>query len=91
MIDKRKFYINGKWIDPIKQNDLEVINPSNEDSFATISLGSKEDVDAAVQSARKAFDNWKETTKNERISLRLNNVDNEEGVFLNSFISEDIP
>ena len=21
MIDKRKFYINGKWIDPIKQND----------------------------------------------------------------------
>jgi aldehyde dehydrogenase (NAD+) len=69
MIDKRKFYINGKWIDPIKQNDLEVINPSNEDSFATISLGSKEDVDAAVKSARKAFDNWKETTKNERISL----------------------
>jgi len=69
MIDKRKFYINGKWIDPIKQNDLEVINPSNEDSFATISLGSKEDVDAAVKSARKAFDNWKETTKNERINL----------------------
>ena len=31
------------------------------------------------------------TSKNERISLRLNNVDNEEGVFLNSFISEDIP
>ena len=69
MIDKRKFYINGKWIDPIKQNDLEVINPSNEDSFATISLGSKEDVDVAVKSARKAFDNWKETTKNERINL----------------------
>ena len=69
MIDKRKFYINGKWIDPIKQNNLEVINPSNEDSFATISLGSKEDVDAAVKSARKAFDNWKETTKNERINL----------------------
>ena len=30
------------------------------------------------------------TSKNESISLRLNNVDNEEGVFLNSFISEDI-
>ena len=43
MIDKRKFYINGQWIDPIKKNDLEVINPCNEDPFAVISLGSKED------------------------------------------------
>ena len=31
MLDKRKFYINGKWISPSKSNDLEVINPSNED------------------------------------------------------------
>ena len=30
------------------------------------------------------------TSKNESISLRLNNVDNEEGVFLNSSISKDI-
>ncbi len=29
MIDKRKFYINGSWIDPKKKNDKEVINPSN--------------------------------------------------------------
>ena len=31
------------------------------------------------------------TSKMESISLRLNNVDNEEGVFLNSLLSEDIP
>ena len=30
------------------------------------------------------------TSKNESISLRLNNVDEEEGVFLHSFTSEDI-
>ena len=30
------------------------------------------------------------TSKVESISLRLNNVDNEEGVFLNSLLSEDI-
>ena len=41
MLDKRKFYINGKWSSPSKANDLEVINPSNEESFAIISLGSK--------------------------------------------------
>ena len=45
MLDKKKFYINGKWIEPTKKNDFEVINPSNEESFAVISLGSKADVD----------------------------------------------
>ena len=25
MLDKRKFYINGKWIDPVEKNDFEVI------------------------------------------------------------------
>ena len=65
MIDKRKFYINGQWTDPIKKNDLEVINPCNEDPFAVISLGSKEDTDLAVKSAKIAFETWKETGKEE--------------------------
>ena len=49
MLNKRKFYINGKWVSPSKQNDFEVINPSTEDAYAVISLGSKDDVDKAVQ------------------------------------------
>ena len=69
MIDKRNFYINGKWVKPFKTNDFEVINPSNEEPFAIISLGSKEDTDAAVKAAKNAFINWKETSKKERISL----------------------
>ena len=48
MLDKRKFYINGEWISPYKPNDFNVINPSNEDSFAVISLGAKEDVDLSL-------------------------------------------
>ena len=69
MIDKRKFYINGKWVSPSKQNDFKVINPSNEDSYAVISLGSKEDVDKAVQASKIAFENWKKTSKEERLKL----------------------
>jgi len=69
MLDKRKFYINGQWLSPTKPNDLEVINPSNEDSYAIISLGSKEDTDAAVKAAKHAFVDWKETSKEERINL----------------------
>ena len=69
MLDKRKFYINGKWVSPSKPNDLEVINPSNEDAYAVISLGSKEDVDKAVHAAKIAFESWKKTSKEERLKL----------------------
>ena len=69
MLDKRNFYINGEWISPSKTNDFEVINPSNEEPYAVISLGFKEDTDAAVTAAKKAFAKWKETSKEERITL----------------------
>ena len=63
MIDKRKFYINGSWINPIIKNDFEVINPSNEQPYAFISLGSKDDVDLAVNAAKKAFIKWSQVDK----------------------------
>jgi len=69
MFDKRKFYINGKWVNPSKANDFEVINPSNEEAFAIISLGFEEDTNIAVESAKKAFVEWKETSKEKRITL----------------------
>ena len=69
MLDKRKFYINGKWVTPSKLNDFEVINPSNEEPFAAISLGYKEDIDSAVSAAKKAFIHWKATSKEERLNL----------------------
>tara|TARA_Y100000748_G_scaffold302981_1_gene306775 strand:- start:310 stop:1740 length:1431 start_codon:yes stop_codon:yes gene_type:complete len=69
MLDKKNFYINGKWVSPVIRNDFEVINPSNEDVFAVISLGSKKDTDIAVQAAKKAFLKWKETSKEKRINL----------------------
>ena len=69
MLDKKKFYINGKWVDPIKPKDFQVINPSTEEVCAIISLGSPEDTNAAVKSARNSFETWKEVSKNERIKL----------------------
>jgi len=69
MLDKTKFYINGEWVNPSKKNDFDVINPSNEEVCAKITLGSSEDTDKAIQSAKKAFETWKETTKQERVGL----------------------
>jgi len=68
MLDKRKFYINGRWVEPKKPNDFSVINPCNEDPCAIISLGSKEDTNAAIKSAKNAFESWKETTKEDRLN-----------------------
>ena len=69
MLDKRKFYINGKWVSPSKPNDLEVINPSTEEAFATISLGSIEDTNSAVSAAKQALATWSESSKEDRINL----------------------
>ena len=64
-----QFYINGKWVDPINKNELEVIDPSNEEVCAKISLGDLEDTNLAVKSAKKAFPMWSSTSKEERIKL----------------------
>ncbi|PHQ79468.1 MAG: aldehyde dehydrogenase family protein [Thalassobium sp.] len=69
MVDNRKFYINGAWVNPAKANDFDVINPSNEEVCATISLGGQADTDAAVAAARAAFDGWAFTPKGDRIAL----------------------
>jgi len=69
MLEKRSFYINGSWVHPKEQKDIEVINPATEKACAVISLGSKADVNDAVLAAKKAFKTWGYSTKEERISL----------------------
>ena len=69
MIDKRKFYINGDWVDPVNKNDCNVIDPSTEEPYVTISLGSADDTNKAVEAAKNSFLTWKNTSKDERIEL----------------------
>src|SRR6185437_6331687 len=69
MENKLQFYIDGKWVDPVVPKTLEVIDPSNEEPFARISMGSKADVDKAVAAARRAFETWSRTSKEERLAL----------------------
>ena len=64
-----QFYINGKWVDPVTPETLEVINPATEESIGSISVGSSHDVDIAVKAARKAFVSFSKTTVNERLEL----------------------
>lgn len=69
MLDLRNFYINGRWCAPLKSREMEVINPANEQQIATISLGSKGDVDLAVKAARDAFDSFGYSDRASRLKL----------------------
>ncbi len=69
MIEKRQFYINGAWADPIEGRDHHVIDPSTEEPCAVISLGGQADTDAAVAAAKAAFPSWMATPPSERIAL----------------------
>ncbi len=69
MRDCRQFYIDGKWVNPTKAHDYEVINPSDEEPIATISLGGAADVDKAVAAANRAFDSYSQTSVQERLAL----------------------
>jgi aldehyde dehydrogenase (NAD+) len=64
-----KFYIDGKWIDPVEPKSVNVVNPATEQVSGKIALGSAADVDKAVKAARKAFAGWSRTGREERLKV----------------------
>jgi aldehyde dehydrogenase (NAD+) len=69
MRDYLKFYIDGHWVDPVTPKTMDVINPATEEVAGHISAGSKADVDKAVAAARRAFETYSKTSREERIEL----------------------
>jgi aldehyde dehydrogenase (NAD+) len=69
MREHLKFYIDGRWVDPVTPKTLDVINPATETVAGRISAGSAADVDAAVAAARRAFATYSRTSREERIDL----------------------
>ena len=67
MLNKKNFYINGKWVKPDSEKEIKVINPANEDVCTLITLGNKKDIDTAVSAAKEALKLWGYSPKEERI------------------------
>src|ERR1700744_1869482 len=63
------FYIDGKWVEPLRPNTSDVENPATEQVAGKISLGSADDVDAAVKAARRAFASWSQSSREQRLDL----------------------
>ncbi|MGU3497311.1 aldehyde dehydrogenase family protein [Mycobacterium sp. C31M] len=64
-----RFYIDGQWVDPVGSATLEVDNPRTEEVSGRIALGSAADVDKAVTTARRAFADWSQTSREERLAV----------------------
>jgi aldehyde dehydrogenase (NAD+) len=64
-----KFYIDGEWVEPAERRTLDVVNPATEEPIARISAGSAKDVDRAVAAARRAFESYSKTKREERLEL----------------------
>ena len=64
-----EFYIDGQWVKPIHADTIDVVNPATEQIIETISAGSAEDIDRAVSAARRAFDSFSRSSKEDRIEM----------------------
>ena len=69
MIERKQFYIDGKWVDPLQGTDHNVINPTTAAPCGIISLGGQADTDAAVAAAKAALPAWMDTPAAERYTL----------------------
>ena len=66
-IQNFKMLIDGEWVESSSKKKIETLNPENNKVWATVPEANKEDVDKAVQSAQKAFDNsWSKIHPRER-------------------------
>jgi aldehyde dehydrogenase (NAD+) len=69
MVQRMKFYIDGAWVDPVTPKSRPVVNPATEQAMYDIALGSAADVDKAVAAARRAFETFSQTSREERVAL----------------------
>lgn len=55
-INYDKLYVGGGWAAPLGNESLDVVSAATEESLGSVPLGTEKDIDAAVDAARKAFD-----------------------------------
>ncbi|CAI2366940.1 unnamed protein product [Moneuplotes crassus] len=68
-----QLFIDGKWVNSAHGDTFETIDPYTEQPIIQVQRASVEDVDRAVYSARKAFDQgpWRKTSATERGDLLM--------------------
>jgi aldehyde dehydrogenase (NAD+) len=70
MREHKRLFIGGEWVEPASSRTIDVISPHSEELVGRVPEGTEADIDAAVASARDAFDNgeWPRLSPEERIA-----------------------
>jgi len=75
MPNNARFYVDGQWVEPAEPHLSDVVNPATEEVAGQVSLGTSADVDRAVAAARRAFPDYSQTTRKDRLALLQQIVD----------------
>ena len=65
----QQFYINGKWVDPLGTQTIEVLNPATKNVICHLPNATPMDVDAAVAAAKNAFSRYSAFLLKEKVQL----------------------
>ncbi len=68
-------YIGGEYVAPTSGKYVELLSPVTGQPFAEMPISNGADIDAAVQSAARAFESWRRTTPSERSGYLLKIAD----------------
>jgi 1-pyrroline dehydrogenase len=74
-VSKHQNFVGGEWVDAAEGGTMEVINPATGETIAEVPRGTQADVDRAVEAAKKAYEEWRDTTPGERAEMLLKLAD----------------
>ena len=72
----KRLFIDGRWVEAASGRTFDTINPSTGEVLASVAEGDSEDIDRAVEAARRAFDGpWRKFKPFDRQNLLLKLAD----------------
>ncbi|GAB5098463.1 NAD-dependent succinate-semialdehyde dehydrogenase [Caballeronia sp. HLA56] len=67
--DALRLFINGEWIAASERNTAPVVNPATLQELGRVPLATAADLEQALQTAKRAFDVWRNTVPAERARI----------------------
>ena len=74
-VTQQKQFIGGEFVESSSGETMEVLNPATGEVIAEVPRGTAEDVDRAVEAAKKAWGEWRSKTPKDRMELLLGLAD----------------
>jgi 1-pyrroline dehydrogenase len=74
-VTQHKQFIGGDWVESSSGETMEVLNPATGEVIAEVPRSSADDVDRAVEAAKRAWAEWRDKTPKDRMELLLKLAD----------------